>query len=108
MTRTLILLIVIALTTSCKQKSTVFRDCSCDQVDLKNGLTIKDTLGNYQIKYPDESWLPILNLDSNGNGISVGDTSLGYLRMFAVTFSEILLISFSGSIGLNTKLCIIN
>ncbi len=66
----------------------VFENCKCEQVDLQNGMEIRDKLDHYQITYPDSTWLPILNLDTNGNGITVGDTSLGYIRVFAVTELE--------------------
>ena len=88
MTRILLITFVLILSTSCRQESKVFNDCKCDQLDLRNGMTIKDSLNHYQITYPDSSWMPILNLDTDGNGITVGDTSLGYLRMFAVTELE--------------------
>lgn len=88
MKQTFFIIIVILLSTSCKQQSNLFSDCSYEQAELQNWLTVKDTLGNYHIKYPDPSWMPMSNFDSNGNGITVGDTSLGYLRIFSVTELE--------------------
>ncbi|MGB1296062.1 MAG: hypothetical protein ACPG6V_11330 [Flavobacteriales bacterium] len=83
--RTLFLGCLIVFTLfSCKEKSTIFENCRCDKVSLENGITISDSLNHFQMTYPDSSWNPLLNLDSYGNGISVGDSSQGYFRIFAI------------------------
>ena len=72
---------------SCQQESRIFRNCNCKKVNLNNGMIIKDSLNHYQITYPDSTWLTIRNSE-NESAIIVGDTSIGYLRVFSVTEQE--------------------
>ncbi|MCH8904022.1 MAG: hypothetical protein IIA45_08930 [Bacteroidetes bacterium] len=83
-----ILLFIISFvlfSTACRQKSEFFDDCNCSKVKLKDAITVTDTLNHFQIEFPDRSWYHILSLDTNGNSITGGDTSLGYLRIVVVT-----------------------
>jgi hypothetical protein len=57
-------------------------------MNLKNGIEFTDTLGYFSYRVPDSSWKPLRFLDDNENGLTVGDTSLGYIRLFNVNQSH--------------------
>ena len=79
----IILFFLLIIFVSCKEDSKFF-ECKCEKIDISEKLKITDSLNHYQISYPDENWLPMINLDSSGSGIVVADKSLGYLRSFGV------------------------
>ncbi|SHF03988.1 hypothetical protein SAMN05444278_1263 [Psychroflexus salarius] len=81
------LIFLLIIFSSCKEKSKFF-DCECEKINLSKSLTITDSLNHYRINYPNENWLPLINLDSIGSGIVVADKSLGYLRSFGVIEKE--------------------
>lgn len=71
-----------------EESSLFFKDCKCNKIDFSNGIFFSDTLGHYSIKYPNEKWLPIRNLDNNGNGVTGVDTLNGYYKIAAITEIE--------------------
>lgn len=67
--------------TACTSNSpSDFFSNSFKKVDISNGLFISDTLGMFEYKIPDSSWMPIRVYDNTGNGLTVGDTTNGYFR----------------------------
>jgi hypothetical protein len=84
------LLTIILLITSCStlKKSNFFDNCSCKQVELTNGITITDSLGKFSYVIPDSLWLPQRSVGFNENGLTVGDTLLGYIRFFNINQSK--------------------
>lgn len=71
-----------------KEPSVFFEDCECDKIDFSEGIVFSDTLGHYSVKYPNKKWLPIRNLDENGNGVTGVDTLLAYNQIAAITEIE--------------------
>lgn len=90
MRNTLTLVFIIFFVYSCtnKEPSLFFKNCACDKIDLSNGDIFTDSLGHYSVRYPNKKWLPIRNLDKNGNGITGGDTLSGYSQFVAITEIE--------------------
>ncbi|MCX2764946.1 hypothetical protein OQJ66_19315 [Aquimarina muelleri] len=54
------------------------------KMDLKNGIKVTDSLGNFSYKIPNISWEPIRFVDEEINALTVGDTLQGYKRFFSV------------------------
>ena len=87
---TYLIFLIIATVTGCgegKQSSQFFDDCPCSQIEI-SGETFKDSLNHFSVGAPEGNWYSSLNLDSNGNGISIGDDNSEAIRMFTITELE--------------------
>lgn len=74
---------------SCKEKnaSIFFEGCSCEQINLDNGITHIDTFNHFSARFPDTSWFITKEL-IEGNGLTGCNDSKGYFRCFAITEME--------------------
>jgi hypothetical protein len=86
----LLVLILVLVSGSCslRNDSLFFSNCSCNQMDLRKGLIIADSLNHFQLTVPDSSWKPLHYTTSETNSITVGDTSRGYVETFSVLESS--------------------
>lgn len=57
-------------------------------INLDGGIVVTDSLGYFSFQIPDSTWAPVRFLNDIDNGLTVGDTSLGYLRIFNVNQSN--------------------
>lgn len=62
-----------------------FENCNCHEVDLSRSIIVTDSLNHFSISIPDSTWKPIRFLFENENGLTVGDTTKGFLRLINIT-----------------------
>lgn len=89
-----LLILILIVFSSCvgQNDSLFFKTCTCNKIDLSKGVLITDSLDHFQVKSPDYSWKPMRYLTSDVNGLTIGDTTAGYMETFHVQEE-----SFSGS-----------
>lgn len=82
----------IGVHSSCthSENSIIFPNCFCTKIDLSNGVVVTDSLLHYRFIVPDSSWKPMRTLTNLENGLTVGDTTGGVLRLLNVTESSYL------------------
>lgn len=87
--KTLLVLLLLTTIFSCENTydSKFFNDCSCNQIEMTDKI-IEDSLAHFSIALPKGNWRYSLNLDSNGNGISISDNSSETIKMFTITELE--------------------
>ena len=87
----ILLILSLLILFSCGQKkgsTNFYENCDESPLNLKNGIEVSDSLDYFSYKIPDSTWKPLRFLDDNENGLTVGDTSQGYMRFFNVNQSE--------------------
>ena len=65
-----------------------FDNCDNSTLELKYGIEVRDSLGYFSFQIPDSTWKPLRFLSEKENGLTVGDTSEGYMRFFNVNQSN--------------------
>lgn len=66
---TLLIFIFLISLNSCQEKSSFISNCSCNKIEVENGITISDSLNRYKITYPNNKWMPAKSMDELGNRI---------------------------------------
>lgn len=80
-------ILFVMILVSCGNKSEPPRylnDCADSDLNLDDGIVVSDTLGLFSFQIPDSSWNPIRTYDDDSNGLTAGDFSKGYYRVFNV------------------------
>ncbi len=65
-----------------------FDNCDCEKLDLSKSVNVTDSLNHFSISVPDSTWKPVRFLSKNENGLTVGDTTKGFLRLINITEQE--------------------
>jgi hypothetical protein len=84
----MIVLMVHASSGQVEKSNSFFDNCFHSKLNLNNSVIVSDSLEYFSFQVPDSSWKAMRFLDSAGNGVTVGDTSKGYIRLFNVYQSE--------------------
>ena len=71
-----------------EKNSNFFENCNDSMLKLENGIEVTDSLNYFSYSIPDSSWHPERFLDEKENGLTVGDTSEGYMKLFNVNQSD--------------------
>jgi len=81
-------LMVLSACGQADKSNKLFENCFNTKIDLEKSIVVSDSLGFFSFQVPDSTWKPIRLLDNHDNGLTVGDTSKGYIRLFNVNQSE--------------------
>jgi hypothetical protein len=84
-------ILTLLILTSCGQEkipSNFYELCDETGLNLDNGIEVSDSLGYFSYRIPDSTWKPQRILNDKENGLTVGDTALGYIRLFNVNQSD--------------------
>jgi hypothetical protein len=65
-----------------------YNGCNTSDLNLNNGIEVTDSLEYFSYLIPDSTWMPVRSFGYNENGLTVGDTSQGYMRFFNVNQSD--------------------
>ena len=86
MMKRLTFIYILLLTSFCnsKEQSVFFEDCSCNKVDLTDGFEISDSLNYFSYIIPNDLWSHSRLVNSIGTGLTIGDTTEGYIRLFNI------------------------
>lgn len=76
--------ILIANCASRKNESNILSRCETTKTDYNEWILISDSLNYFSYYIPDSSWHPDRFFNENENGLTVGDTTGGYLKFFNV------------------------
>lgn len=83
-----ILLSLYLASCSNQEGKVFFEKCDNSVLNLTKGIEITDSLNYFIYNIPDSSWHPERFLNQKENGLTVGDTSEGYMRLFNVNQSD--------------------
>jgi hypothetical protein len=85
-----VILPILVLNSCLNNKNTkfLFENCNVSDITLNKSILVTDSLGLFSFQVPDSSWKPERFLDDENNGLTVGDTSLGFLRLLNVNQSD--------------------
>ena len=78
---------VVLLTLACNPKteeSSFFDQCPPSDLFRNGSIPFSDSLGEFSFRLPDSSWHITRYVTADENGISAGDMSTGYIRVFSV------------------------